>query len=473
VEWFVFITRSRIVFGEIMSTPRFSIVIPTRNRSRTLYYSLQTCLAQNFASFEIVVCDNCSSPETKQVVDSLESDRINYIRSDISLAMSDNWELALSHAQGEYVIVIGDDDGLLPNALTDLDHFIAVTGAKAIRWAVATYMWPDVEGVLAANKIHIPTPTQTILIDSHQVIQSVIEGKKDYSFLPMLYYSAIHRELIQDLKNRTGRIFKGSCPDVYTAFTVGYISKTHYLLGKPLSIVGFSGKSNGVATLLVKEETLVAKEFNQLNESAGQVLHAQIPNLPVMAAVVANEFLNAKQALFPGENQFSLDRKKMIINCINDLENFNRVGNTEWGLFMDIIADSLSDDENLKSWFEQTFMRNYEPQGKPWIFSQAAWRDGLTAYSLFLDGGAFGVSDVFGAAQLCGKLISQNILFTDVVDQPELPDIPNLHQELIDKEQVIQKFHQELLEKEQVINAFRTSTNFWFANGPLARFRLF
>ena len=442
-----------------MTKPKFSFVIPTRERAYTLKYTLRTCIEQKYEDFEIVVCDNCSSPATKQVVDSLGSEKIKYVRSDIPLAMSDNWELALSHAVGEYVIVIGDDDGMLPNALTSLDYFIAKTHAKAIRWAVASYLWPDVEGGLAKNKIHIPIPNQAILIDSHQAIKSVIKGEKDYSYLPMLYYSAIHQDFIQDLKNRTGRLFTGASPDIYTAFAVGYVAKTHYLIGKPLTIVGYSGKSNGVSYLMVKEKTSINQEFRGLNESAGYFFHPQIPDIPAMSAIVANEFLYTKQALFPQEDQFVLDRKQLIINCINDLENFNRVENKEWSIFMDIIATSLSDDKELQRWFEQTFIQNYEPKGKPWVFSQEAWRDGLTTHSLFLDGDAFGVSDVYGAAQLCGKLISHTTSFIDVVEQPGSSNISKLHQELMDKE--------------QVINAFRTLLGFWLVNGPFARFRLF
>jgi len=442
-----------------MTKPKFSFVIPTRERAYTLKYTLRTCIEQKYEDFEIVVCDNCSSPATKQVVDSLGSEKIKYVRSDIPLAMSDNWELALSHAVGEYVIVIGDDDGMLPNALTSLDYFIAKTHAKAIRWAVASYLWPDVEGGLAKNKIHIPIPNQTILIDSHQAIKSVIKGENEYSFLPMLYYSAIHQDLIADLKNRTGKIFKGSHPDIYTSFAIGYIAKTYYLIGKPLSIVGYSGKSNGVANLFSGGEPSIVKEFHKLNESAGYSFHKQVPEIPAMSTIVANEFLHVKQALFPQEDQFALDRKQLIISCVSDLENFNWIEDKEWEVFMHIIEESLSDDNELQRWFQQAFIENYQPKGKPWIFSQEAWQDGLTTDSLYLDGKEFRISDIFAASDLCGKFISHTTSFIDVVEQPGSSNISKLHQELMDKE--------------QVINAFRTLLGFWLVNGPFARFRLF
>src|SRR4051794_39370888 len=117
-----------------MASPRFSVVIPTRDRASTLAYTLRTCLEQDFADYEVVVCDNCGGPETRQVVDSFASSRIKYVRSEKRIAMTANWELAVGHAAGEYVLALGDDDGLLRHALRELDRLLRDTGARALRW---------------------------------------------------------------------------------------------------------------------------------------------------------------------------------------------------------------------------------------------------------------------------------------------------------------------------------------------------
>src|SRR5262245_51577835 len=107
-----------------MTMPRFSIVIPTRNRENTLRHTLRTCLAQDFADFEIVVSDNDSPPAVREVVASFADSRIKYFRTPRLLAMSDSWEFALEHAAGEFVTVIGSDDGLLLHALTEIDRIL-------------------------------------------------------------------------------------------------------------------------------------------------------------------------------------------------------------------------------------------------------------------------------------------------------------------------------------------------------------
>src|ERR1022692_87909 len=117
-----------------MTEPRFSIVIPSRNRAHTLPATLRTCLAQEFADFEILVADNCSADATAEVVNTIDDKRIRYVRSSRPLSMCDSWEFAVSHALGEYVIVVGADDGLLLHGLREIDRLLRQLNAKVLRW---------------------------------------------------------------------------------------------------------------------------------------------------------------------------------------------------------------------------------------------------------------------------------------------------------------------------------------------------
>src|SRR5262249_26316343 len=119
-----------------MKVPRFSIVIPTRERPSTLEYTLASCLAQD-GDFEAVVSDNCTGPATRELVERIADVRVRYIRTPEVLAMTDSLEFAVSHARGEYVVMQGDDDGLLRHALPVIDAIIRMTGAPLLRWDCA------------------------------------------------------------------------------------------------------------------------------------------------------------------------------------------------------------------------------------------------------------------------------------------------------------------------------------------------
>jgi glycosyltransferase involved in cell wall biosynthesis len=71
-------------------------------------------LRQSYQNWELVVADNFSSDDVSGYVGSLSDTRIIYIRSDNFLSVTDNWNRALQVASGQYVIMLGDDDGLTP-----------------------------------------------------------------------------------------------------------------------------------------------------------------------------------------------------------------------------------------------------------------------------------------------------------------------------------------------------------------------
>ncbi len=47
------------------AAPRFTIIIPTRERAATLEHALRTVTDQDFASLEIIVSDNASTDNTR------------------------------------------------------------------------------------------------------------------------------------------------------------------------------------------------------------------------------------------------------------------------------------------------------------------------------------------------------------------------------------------------------------------------
>src|SRR5205085_2612479 len=114
--------------------------------------------------------------------------------------MSANWELAVSHAVGEYVTVLGDDDGLLLHALQELDRLIARENTQVIRWNPAFYLWPSIALSSDANYLSIPLSRAIFSVQAVPAIASVIRFQMPYNILPMLYNAMIHRSLLSSLR---------------------------------------------------------------------------------------------------------------------------------------------------------------------------------------------------------------------------------------------------------------------------------
>jgi hypothetical protein len=384
---------------------RFSIVIPAREHARTLPYTLQTCLAQEFDDFEIIVADNFSSSPTRQVVMGIADERIRYARSDRLLAMSDSWEFALSQASGEYIILIGADDGLLLHALPEIDRLLRMLGAPVLRWESVCYNWPDlpVQDHQPPNALLIPLKQANDYYaihrrDSTAMIQAAANSRVSYAELPMLYCSAIHHSLIDRLRTWSGRVINSQCPDIYSSFAFARLTGSYHSVAAPMGINGLSGNSNGVACIYLKEQSPVAQEFRNLNTQANYPVHPLAPDVPVMSAYVADSFLHARDTLFPDEQALTLDRKQLAVNCVNEALCTDE---EEWQRFRAAIRRSLADDAELLAWFEREYAGRLLSTLKPARHK----RRGYGCSYMNLDASDFGVTNIFEAAQFCEKLL--------------------------------------------------------------------
>jgi len=97
----------------MVKKPFFSIVIPTYNRASELRFALFCILRQSFSDFEIIISDNCSIDNTKEVVGELKNKKIRYFRSKKNVPYAINAKNAMEHATGEYIFLHSDDDFLL------------------------------------------------------------------------------------------------------------------------------------------------------------------------------------------------------------------------------------------------------------------------------------------------------------------------------------------------------------------------
>ena len=63
-------------------TPAVSVVLPTYNRGYCLRRAIDSVLAQTFADFELIVVDDGSTDDTRQVMQSYDDPRIIYVHND-------------------------------------------------------------------------------------------------------------------------------------------------------------------------------------------------------------------------------------------------------------------------------------------------------------------------------------------------------------------------------------------------------
>jgi glycosyltransferase involved in cell wall biosynthesis len=106
--------------------PFISLGIPTYNRNIGIVRTLKSIWAQNYPNYEILISDNCSTDNTKEVLLDICKDHpeINYHRQEKNIGMIPNFEFVRKNSKGKYFMWVSDDDALEPGALLKYVEFL-------------------------------------------------------------------------------------------------------------------------------------------------------------------------------------------------------------------------------------------------------------------------------------------------------------------------------------------------------------
>jgi hypothetical protein len=229
------------------SDPAITVIIPTRERADVLRKALATIAAQDYERLEILVSDNCSSDETAEVVRGFGDARIRYLNTGRRLSMAHNWEFALSHVREGWVTILGDDDGLAPGTLRRVAELIRSTDVHAIRARTCSYLWPSLTG-LSFGRLYIPRGRGHEVRDAREWLGRVLEGRAQYTDLPMLYSGGyVHVSVLDRVRERGGAFYHSCIPDVYSAVALSSVVDRYLFVREPLAINGASKHSTGTS----------------------------------------------------------------------------------------------------------------------------------------------------------------------------------------------------------------------------------
>ena len=226
-------------------SPLLSLIIPTRERVETLAYTLSTALRQASTDYEILVSDNASTDGTAALVQSLTDSRVRYLNTGRRLSMCDNYEFAVEHSRGRYVLIIGDDDAILPAGLDYLlERLRRQSDATVHMWPLHVYDWPAGDEKARLSYL-APQGSERVLTLKDKARWVVQMGGWKYYDLPSPYHCATPRWILDALRSRTGRIFHSTQPDVFTAMAIPVFADQAINVGKTVTMNGRSARSNG------------------------------------------------------------------------------------------------------------------------------------------------------------------------------------------------------------------------------------
>lgn len=94
-----------------------SVTIPCYNSVATLSLALASLLAQTYENWECILVDDGSTDHPEAVVAQINDPRIRCIRLDQNRGRGVARQVALDHAQGDYLAMLDADDWIYPNKL--------------------------------------------------------------------------------------------------------------------------------------------------------------------------------------------------------------------------------------------------------------------------------------------------------------------------------------------------------------------
>lgn len=241
---------------------KYTVIIPTRDRCETLGPALRTCLEQTYGNLQVIVSDNCSTDATAEVVAQHQASNLRYLRTGERLSMADNFEFALSHVDDGFLMFIGDDDGLLPDAVSYVAQLQKSSGLLAISGSNAEYCWPNFPDATRANSLKWRSshPCSEIR-SSRQWVRRCLSYGDAYTFeMPKLYHGFVHKRVI-DRAYSGGRFFHSMTPDAYSAFAIAFFVDEFIYSHRPFTIGGASKRSNGVSSMDAKGTGGEAQKF--------------------------------------------------------------------------------------------------------------------------------------------------------------------------------------------------------------------
>jgi glycosyltransferase involved in cell wall biosynthesis len=113
--------------------PLVTIAIPTFSRVHYLKEAVAAALSQTYENVEVIIGDDGQSESIRVWGEEVANrePKIRYQRNGRNLGLAGNWNALADAARGDFIVIIGDDDRLLPDFVSKLVDAISPGGSVA------------------------------------------------------------------------------------------------------------------------------------------------------------------------------------------------------------------------------------------------------------------------------------------------------------------------------------------------------
>lgn len=249
-----------------------SIVVPTKDR----YYYLENLieLVKSFDSqeIELIVHDNTAdNSEILRFMENLNYPHLKYFHKQEQISVKENCDRGILNSTGEYVCLIGDDDGVTRH-IVECVKWMKRNDFSILKSSLTIYKWPS----FRCQKDY--DVSSTVLFNSCKYYYKIVNCKESLEkllssgidtliYMPKVYNGIVKRSLLDKVYSICGTYSPGPSPDMANAVALALIEDFYVYVDYPIIIGGHSSHlggdagryKNGIGPL--EEQPFISKEY--------------------------------------------------------------------------------------------------------------------------------------------------------------------------------------------------------------------
>ena len=148
--------------GAAQAAPTFSVVIPSYNSAQTIGSAIRSVLAQTRSDFELIVADDRSTDDSREVVTAfLGDERVTLVTRDVNGGQSAARNTGIARARGEYVCFLDSDDVWLPRYLDEMAVSLEANSDASVAYTDAWVLYDGIGRILRRTAMETYRPPAT------------------------------------------------------------------------------------------------------------------------------------------------------------------------------------------------------------------------------------------------------------------------------------------------------------------------
>lgn len=230
--------------------PILSVIIPTHERPDYAVRTIRALLSNLPETVEVVVSDSSVTDKISTALgDHINDPRLTFVRPGRPMNVVEHFNFALSHATGDFLCFIGDDDFVLP-ILVDIAFWAKQNQVDAIKLTPAIlYYWPDFQhktrGEYYSGTLHVSAFSSRVT--KANAVGALTNALRQLGTgvgnMPRAYAGLISGALAREIVNQHGALFGGVSPDIYSSAIISAVATNVYTIDFPAIVPGSSQAS--------------------------------------------------------------------------------------------------------------------------------------------------------------------------------------------------------------------------------------